>query len=610
MDERSYSSLSRHGLGSSYSYLDGVPFKISTNFRLNPEVVTQPELIQPIRTFTEEYTFETEEGVLAWAKAREEAIKQAELEIAEKQKLQAAEREKLASAQDAQQDTSVEENGQNMYDVPINQVALPEKHSLQPKASVELPKPTVGIKSASEPGMILKPTPIHSSVSKKSDSPDTNQIDVSMFESEADPFDNLELQTINEMEELKVVLDSSSKCTPANGESLAAYGQSAVSLPHLPQPIQDADTSNNGFYDTATVVPEDSNWADFSEDRYENLEEDGTISENTDNNFENNFVNLNPAVETTEDEYVEINNQAVLFQNNSGVIKSPSPTGWGQANPALAVKPASNLANSKIYKPVLPPINKPDGVAETNPFKTNNPFLPSVEGSNPFLPNTLHNSDPSSSLDKQGKPIPPPISKKPILRNRQSGSGARMWSSVDPSMASSFDESSQKLEHLNKNPYSRHSLSSTDLQSTRSSSEELRTSPVLNSLPALSNNVVLQPLNKHRPLPPPPSPKPKLSYNTSQPQAVKEIGLGDPYHSLSREAQIFTDNLTSMGFLRARVARAVEKFGQDEREVLDHLLAVDQLVEKKYAPVIVESALHKLKNNTEKNQMKSTSPVP
>lgn len=79
--------------------------------------------------------------------------------------------------------------------------------------------------------------------------------------------------------------------------------------------------------------------------------------------------------------------------------------------------------------------------------------------------------------------------------------------------------------------------------------------------------IKFQPLNRHRPLPPPPSPKPQLSYNTGQHQAVKEIGLGDPYHSLSREAQIFTDNLTSMGFLRARVARAVEKFGPDEREV-------------------------------------------
>ena len=35
-------------------------------------------------------------------------------------------------------------------------------------------------------------------------------------------------------------------------------------------------------------------------------------------------------------------------------------------------------------------------------------------------------------------------------------------------------------------------------------------------------------------------------------------------------------------------------------QVVDHLLAVDQMVERKYAPVLVEEALHKHKNDVVK----------
>lgn len=79
--------------------------------------------------------------------------------------------------------------------------------------------------------------------------------------------------------------------------------------------------------------------------------------------------------------------------------------------------------------------------------------------------------------------------------------------------------------------------------------------------------------NRHRPLPPIPTPishssNPNLeSYKVSQLPPSQSVGLTDPYYSLSAEAQAFTNSLTSMGFLRARVARAVAKFGQDEKEV-------------------------------------------
>ena len=79
-----------------------------------------------------------------------------------------------------------------------------------------------------------------------------------------------------------------------------------------------------------------------------------------------------------------------------------------------------------------------------------------------------------------------------------------------------------------------------------------------------SNTIYLfQAFNQSRPLPPTPVSKPVLSSDSS----ISPVDLTDPYKSLSKEEQSFTDSLTSMGFLRARVARAVKYFGTDEREV-------------------------------------------
>ena len=43
--------------------------------------------------------------------------------------------------------------------------------------------------------------------------------------------------------------------------------------------------------------------------------------------------------------------------------------------------------------------------------------------------------------------------------------------------------------------------------------------------------------------------------------------LPNPYDSLSHEAQRFVENITDMGFPRARVARAVQKLGNDDKQV-------------------------------------------
>jgi hypothetical protein len=62
---------------------------------------------------------------------------------------------------------------------------------------------------------MLVPTPIGAPASQKASTPVKSNFNVADFERESDPFDNLELQTLNEMEELNKVLSGTSSAPPA-----------------------------------------------------------------------------------------------------------------------------------------------------------------------------------------------------------------------------------------------------------------------------------------------------------------------------------------------------------------------------------------------------------
>ncbi|XP_013089955.2 ubiquitin-associated protein 1-like isoform X1 [Biomphalaria glabrata] len=577
MEERSYSSLSRHGLASSYSYLDGVPFKISVNFRQPPQVITLSEIMRSnVQTASNfDYNFEIEEGVLRWAQAKTEAaMKHAALQ----------EQKEVKENPSVQSEQSIGDQSQEIREIDISMVPrdIPSKATQRPAV---LPKPVLAAKSLTEAGTILKPIPIHPTVVKKSEQADTNsKFDVSMFESEADPFDNLELQTINDFEELKVVLDSSSR--NSNPESTVQSDS----------PTKKEEESSS-LYDLATVLPElvDSNVP-------ENTSLVNTIE------AENLVVNLVPETNVSEDrsppsypheadESVEISSHHNGFVN--GVHKSSSPTNWALTT-SLVADSSSKLPSvgcNKLLKSVLPPISNSTNIASddckpcTEPLTQPTHPPTHIATSNSFnhtpANGVLGNADQSSNLSAEvsrldKSQIPPAVAAKPLLKNRHSG--VRMWSSVGPTTeTSSLDDSSCTTQTITS-PYSRYHMFTSDIELSKSTSDISQ--KCLNPLP-LQTNPVSVPWNKHRPLPPPPS--------TSG--HSKPLGLSDPYQSLSKADQQFVDSLITMGFQKARVSRAVAKFGQDEKEVLDHLLAVDQLVEKKFAPVFVESALQTFKND-------------
>lgn len=501
--------------------------------------------------FILQYTFETEEAVLAWATAKEEAVRKAAEEeskrLAEEQRKQEAEKAEETHSKpdirsDADEAESTKQSDGNVYDVPKSSTPSLQSHvDLGDKPRVP-PKPAGRVKKQlTEPGTILKPTPVHSStnsvVAKKTETSPDNKImeadsvfDVSMFESEADPFDNLELQTLNDMEELKILLDSSSKSSADSAATETNTCLSQTSSDKDSTSAQHKDSASETIYDMAMPVKENT-WETFSDDSPEcgtTIDRDLASQRGKTPSPSLRCADSNDTSGQAreDDEYVEITTsyktQSVSFQNHAinGVSKTTNLGNWSEKSNTDSLfggKLPASLANSKLYKPVLPPFSKPECTATDNSSPNTNPFLQSsAQETNPFLSQTTKDaqnpflqdmpnqwvsfSNISESGDTESKlpgeqnnssqktlgvsanplkssllPPPPPASRPP--RNRQSVANARMWSSVGPSLAASFDESSSVSSSTLDNPYSRHSLSSSDLHLTNTSSD--RSSPVL-----------------------------------------------------------------------------------------------------------------------------------
>jgi len=650
-----HATLGRDGLASAYSYLDGVPFKIGSNFKC-PQKIEIPELssINTQSVVNVDYNYENEEAVLAWAKDREVALQQAALEQADKAK--AAKNE----TQESSDTDSVPESSQvtGSEGAPPGGLSgepsdVSQNRAVRPKPPIpQRPPPERKVfKPMVEPGVILKPTVASKPVSSDSEdsggekqTSEKKQFDLTLFEQASDPFDNAELQTINTMEELKVLLDT--KPIPAPRKRTGSKGEATV------RPI------NGDVHEELNVnkVPTNAqqNWVSFCDEPSTDIPgnklttfvakpEPLFASQSCDNDSEYDYVQLRK----------DYNHQDV---NNENVINTHTSMGLPASENSFGGNLPSNLTNSKLFKPVLPPIAAPLKKAEDD--SNCNTFLPQQHlssqqdnngDSNPsILSNTYcssltavnSNHDPSQintqipSQLSQGEPVflppalpkseTPPIPKSipPPLPNRPERPNSTVWSSNGPTIATFQepvkkpspvvrDSVGQKMfgssSDVSENQVTQQRISLNEPKETKANSNispsiDRSKSPNLEPLPSLSPRTS-QPFNPLRPLPPPPAPKPSKppQYKPSHLPPPENCGLSDPYSQLSRDAQVFTDNLSSMGFLRARVARAVLKFGQDEREVVDHLLAVDSLVEKKFAPVLVEEALHAHKNDIAKS---------
>ncbi|NXA23602.1 UBAP1 protein, partial [Ibidorhyncha struthersii] len=170
-----------------FSYLDDVPFKIGDKFKTPAKVglpigFCLPDSSQLVREA--QYDFSLEKKTIRWA----EDIK----------KIQAAQREAERKAEEALANSKAAPEDSN-------KMGFSEGHC--PEA---MPPPINPILASLQHNSILTPTPANSStVKQKVLSPPRPKADFNPadFECEEDPFDKLELKTIDDKEELKNILE-------------------------------------------------------------------------------------------------------------------------------------------------------------------------------------------------------------------------------------------------------------------------------------------------------------------------------------------------------------------------------------------------------------------
>ncbi|XP_067666792.1 ubiquitin-associated protein 1-like isoform X2 [Haliotis asinina] len=495
---RSHSRSSSTGLASSISCLDGVPFKVGLKFKPPPRVFLPPEfkdMTKASRAVNDEYLFETEEAVLRWAQAREEAKVEQERLKAEKV---ANAIQELSQPHDSDDSDSSggEENG--AAEVPFQGSAL-----LPQQAPALLPQPAIATMSSD----ILTPVPIMPAKTVEPVKQETTKpvdLDLALFEREDDPFENVERQLIDEMEELKTLLgppnNPPTDVSPSNSTNNCDTNMSnnTCNSPAFNGAVSNTDVQSSAAQQTGSDREKVSPVPVFIP-RSQPFEEGDYVELRLDYNSQgNNSVS-----------YKASDNETVDSVDNSGPRVDPA---------------VSNM----IYRQVLPPIGTP--MSKIRPVSS--PGLDSL----------------SKTLSENSVPEP--------STTFAAGTTSAVRNGV-----------------LNK--YSRHREGSPVTFAQQSET-----------------------WNPYKPLPPTPDVmSSSVQSSSSSSSDLTSPSEFDPYTSLSSEAQKFASNLISMGFSRPQVARAVHSRGTDEKQVVEYLCHVNNLVEKGFNPIRAEVALNLFDNN-------------
>ncbi|KAL8602256.1 hypothetical protein ACOMHN_022769 [Nucella lapillus] len=652
---RPASQTSEFGLCSSNSFLDGIPFKISTAFKPRAQPSVPPHLLrasQPCDAFNKEYAFDTEEAVLAWSRARQEAKAKAAAEREAAEQRKAA----LAAAAESKSSDSEEDGGDGGES---RKQAEPTVGTSEPQTAKPPWQLPVG---GSFSTAILTPTPSQTFQKVQSPLAAPHPVDLALFEQEDDPFDNMELQTLNDMEELRTLLGG------------AAEGGSQGASPNPDSQI--INTGNN-----AQVVSTVNDGQVINSVTSDSVRQTNAVAENEGKPL----VNGKPTKSPSTNIFTSIPGVTMFekkpsegagcpsAQSQCSVKKtSPPPSSQsavpgtlGHNNPAHYTQQSVHLqtdsahmngaypgsdnvvgsgaelprpyANQKSFKPALPPI-RPRGK--------------SLGGER-----TVESSGVGSSICAEGQASVPQVHSRHSFMGVGMSQSAHVMSSSSPvpSDALSADVLARNAIPANlssagvaasgvfsHNLYSRYGNAEcvspalvNGVKGDRGGLRSAKSNPDLfapNTSPSDKPlQASAQPWNPFPRLPPTPvqdlwscssspetlpadlahpnSPPPGLASSTAMwagsttpqpaptPAPTHEPSDYDPYPGLSSQAKTFVSNLTSMGFSRSRVSRAVEKFGTDEREVLDHLLNVDKLVEKKFTSALAERSLRLFRNN-------------
>lgn len=246
-----------------FSYLDGVPVKISEKYRA-PRKITLPLSYQqrcPVELLTEEYDFSLERQVLEDSQARHKEKEAAERARSESIGTAIQEFTRLLHLEtpDSSKPTSDTTTNWPWNDTnnPSHQPDSPNSTDSQKSPSRIDSRNQMPILTTIKANDILKPTkPSRCVVSDKPDVTMTSKLNLEDFESESSPFDSVALRSLDDMEELKRVLQG-------DDDHHQVLRQRREDTPYAPPYINggsNVDPAYPSQEDTFPLYPNISSW--------------------------------------------------------------------------------------------------------------------------------------------------------------------------------------------------------------------------------------------------------------------------------------------------------------------------------------------------------------
>ncbi|XP_076048401.1 uncharacterized protein LOC143029589 [Oratosquilla oratoria] len=419
---------------------------------------------------------------------------------------------------------------------------------------------------------MLKPTPFPS---RKADDGSNMgsfaQINFADFEGEAnDPFDSAALKSINDMEELAKVLQSSNVSSQSTDQDSKDISQN---LYPNGQSVYHVDRSRE-FYHQQQPLPQStmaSHGTSASFGQYGNT----------------SVITCCPSQTSSSavSAYSGVHYRSGGANNYRGVYYSQNWNGGYQNSPNRS----TTQYNQYPYR--YPGLNSSSNIhSVTTPSMTKSQA--SDISSNPCAPDSpqaqARGSVPQQNLVRSG----PSLEKQQELEEFYSR--YYPYSNTLGSPGQSGQRSGEVTPSQNSTSHSQQGM----LRSSRSVPDLTATDDIEVSQLSGNQSPTLGRIISHTPPPRPSSTGPnglenwkplpvlpgspgrtvnKPSENVEPPSLSQKTRLPDPFIELNHEAQVLVQSVAEMGFPRPRVARAVQKLGVDHKKLIEVLLALQSL---------------------------------
>ncbi|KAG8225416.1 hypothetical protein J437_LFUL004616 [Ladona fulva] len=596
------SIMSQHGRDvekQGFSYMDGVPVKISEKYK-PPKKHNLPVGFMhkfPTETIAEEYDFQLEKSVLEkigeWRKIRQDAVESRRKRIEAEDlaiREQAEKLKELSTGSSAQTGAAFEEsiNSSSNAESPnttskdiTNQSAACSSKIIEKEEKIEDNSQNVAVTMYGQmfPTQsnhyaalnILTPTPYGLFMNKKQDSVAT-AFNLSDFEADtSSPFDNMELKTINDMEELAHVLQ------PMSNSHKTKVMPSSSNLPPLSYyPSNPAANAGNqprnaqvpNPFTTVPVVggellgkslPQMNGVSSYS--LY------GTVPRNQIqpvNHVKNTDMHSSPFSAYEDMGYYPMNSM------NSGMVLRGGPQGYYSENPWDYKKSVDSMTSKTRVNPEF--VANKGNVSQhgmTTASSVERP-IKNMDNNNSYAFPVSHYFSPPMHSDIE----------KVVGMTNSDTKNLRGSKSVPDIM--------KELEtELRKQPVNqvslRHNCNTPPIGETRKEKNELenwRPWPNLDS-----------PESPELPSRYPESSSSKVTAKTDRKSAENKSSLQNPFAELPSTGQRLVRHISEMGFSIPRVSRACQIFGEDDKKIVEYLLQVQSLEEKNYPSDLVEKSL-------------------